>query len=73
MGGGEGDDRGWDGCMHHRLDGHEFDQAPGVGDGERRLGCCSQCVCKGWDKTERLNELTDRYNWFFSVYSSTKL
>ena len=28
---------GW----HHRLDGHEFEQAPGVGDGQRGLVCCS--------------------------------
>ena len=27
---------GW----HHRLDGHEFEQAPGVGDGQGRLVCC---------------------------------
>ena len=26
---------GW----HHRLDGHEFEQAPGVGDGQRSLAC----------------------------------
>ena len=26
-------DRGWDGWWHHWLDGHEFEQAPGVGDG----------------------------------------
>ena len=31
------DDRGW----HHRLDGHEFEQAPGVGDGQGGLVCCS--------------------------------
>ena len=28
---------GW----HHRLDGHEFDQAPRVGDGQGGLVCCS--------------------------------
>ena len=28
---------GW----HHWLNGHEFEQAPGVGDRQRRLGCCS--------------------------------
>ena len=28
---------GW----HHRLDGHEFEQAPGVGDGQSSLVCCS--------------------------------
>ena len=26
---------------YHRLGGHEFEQAPGVGDGQRSLGCCS--------------------------------
>ena len=26
---------GW----HHRLDGHEFEQAPGVGDGQGSLAC----------------------------------
>ena len=26
---------------HHRLDGHEFEQAPGVGDGQVGLECCS--------------------------------
>ena len=28
------------GC-HHRLDGHEFEQAPGVGDGQVGLACFS--------------------------------
>ena len=28
---------GW----HHQLDGHEFEQAPGVGDGLGSLVCCS--------------------------------
>ena len=28
--------------LHHRLsDGHEFEQALGVGDGQGRLACCS--------------------------------
>ena len=27
-------DGGWDGLMASRLDGHEFEQAPGVGDGQ---------------------------------------
>ena len=30
---------GW----HHWLDGHEFEQAPGVGDGQGSLACCSPC------------------------------
>ena len=28
---------GW----HHWLDGHEFEQAPGVGDGQGSLACCN--------------------------------
>ena len=28
---------GW----HHRLDGHEIEQAPGVGDEQGGLSCCS--------------------------------
>ena len=30
---------GW----HHRLDGHEFELAPGVGDGQGSPVCCSPC------------------------------
>ena len=41
---------GW----HHQLDGHEFQQALGVGDGQGRLPCCSPC-CKESDMTEQLN------------------
>ena len=42
---------GW----HHLLDGHEFEQAPGVGDGPGALAYCSPCGCKESDVTERLN------------------
>ena len=28
-------------AWHHQLDGHEFEQAPGVGDGQGSLACCS--------------------------------
>ena len=42
---------GW----HHQLDGHEFEQALGVDDGQGRLVCCSPCGCKESDTTERLN------------------
>ena len=31
------DDIGW----HHLVDGHEFEQAPGVGNGQGSLACCS--------------------------------
>ena len=42
------------GC-HHRLNGHEFEQAPGVGDGQGSLAFCSPWGCKESDTTERLN------------------
>ena len=31
---------------HHRLDGHEFKQAPGVADGQGGLMCCIHGVAK---------------------------
>ena len=37
------------------LDGHEFEQSPGVGDGQGSLACCSPWGCKDWDMIERLN------------------
>ena len=42
---------GW----YHRLNGHEFEQAPGVGDGQGGLAGCSPWDHKGPDTTERLN------------------
>ena len=42
-------------AWHHRLHGHEFEQAPGVGDGQRSLVCCSPWVRKESDMTEQLN------------------
>ena len=40
---------GW----HHRFDEHEFEHAPGVGDGHG--GCCSSWGRKESDRTEQLN------------------
>ena len=40
---------GW----HHRLDGREFEQAPGVGDGQGGLACCSPWGRKESDTTEQ--------------------
>ena len=42
---------GW----QHQLDGHEFEQAPGVGGGQGSLACCSPWGHKESDMTERLN------------------
>ena len=57
----KGDDRGWGGWMaslvgwHHRLDGHEFEWTPGVGDAQGGLACCNSLSRKESDMTERLN------------------
>ena len=40
---------------HHRLDGHEFEWSPGVGDGQGGLACCDSWGCKESDTTEWLN------------------
>ena len=47
----EDDMVGW----YHRLNGHEFEQAPGVSDGQGGLACCSPCSHKESDTTEPLN------------------
>ena len=49
---------GW----HHRLDGHKFEQASGVGDGQGSLTCCSPWGCKESDMTEWLN--WTELNWW---------
>ena len=36
----------------HRLDGHEFEQTPGVGDGQGSLACYSPRGCKESDMTK---------------------
>ena len=51
---------GW----HHRLNGHEVEQAPGVGEGQGSLVCCSPWGCKESNTTERLN------NNVFSIHRS---
>ena len=43
---------GW----HHQLNGQEFEQAPGVGDGQGGLVCCDS-----WDRKE--SDATERLNW----------
>ena len=41
--------------MTSQLNGHEFEQDPGVGDGQGSLSCCSPLGHKELDTTERLN------------------
>ena len=40
---------------HHQLNGHEFEQAPGDGEGQGSLVCCSPWSCKQSDMTEQPN------------------
>ena len=41
---------GW----HHRLNGHEFEQASGAGDGQGGLACCNSWGRKELDTTKGL-------------------
>ena len=40
---------------HHQLNGHEFEQTPGDGEGQGGLVCCSPWGHKQLNMTERLN------------------
>ena len=55
---------GW----HHWLNGHEFEQAPGVGDGQGSLACCSPWGCKELDMTEWLNWTELNFHVGFSPF-----
>ena len=54
---------GW----HHQLDGHEFEQAPGAGDGQGSLVCCGPWGLKELDTTEWLN-----WTWWAMYVSGTE-
>ena len=43
---------GW----HHQLTGHEFEQAPGDGEGQGSLACCTPQGRRNSDMTEQLNK-----------------
>ena len=57
---------GW----HHQSDGHEFDQAPGVGDGQESLACCSprgsQRVKHSW--ASELNTIAQSISQIILIY-----
>ena len=53
----------------HRLDGHEFEQAAGVGDGQGSLMCCSPWGLKVSDMSEWLNWTELRYIWYITSAS----
>ena len=58
---------GW----HLWLDGHEFEQALGVGDGQGGLAFCSPWGCKELDTTEQLN--WTELNWYWLPYPTSQL
>ena len=62
---------GW----HHQLNGPEFEQAPGVGEGQGSLACCSPWGCKESDMTERLNN-NNKYNtvkiFIYCIFKNNK-
>ena len=55
-------------AWHHRLKWNEFEQAPGVGEGQEGLACCSPWGSKESDTTEQLNN-----NYLISSKSSQYL
>ena len=66
------------GC-HHWLNGHEFEQALGDGDGQGRLACCSPWGCKQMEMNDWLNNrnntqqaLTKTYFQEMSAYQWKK-
>ena len=48
---------GW----HHRLSGHEFEQALGDNEGQGSLACCGPRSRKKLDTTEQLNNRVQEY------------
>ena len=59
---------GW----HHRLDGHEFEQALGVGDGQGSLVCCSPWGHIELDMTE-LKSDDNNIDFFYMRILGVKL
>ena len=58
---------GW----HHRLDEHEFEQAPGVGDGQGNLACSVvHGVTKSWTWLKRLSTHIHIYYMYMNQFSS---
>ena len=58
---------GW----HHQLNGHESGQAPGDGEEQSSLVCCSPQGRKESDMTEHLNNNNNKINIKFSHHTHT--
>ena len=57
---------GW----HHQVNGHEFEQALGVGNGQGSLVCCSSWGCKDLDMTEPVNWCEQLRDMIVSLFQS---
>ena len=58
---------GW----HHWLNGHEFEQAPGVGDGQGSLACCSPWGHRvGHDWATKLKHSTESLPGIMFIHQS---
>ena len=55
---------GW----HHQLDGHEFEQALGIGDEQGSLACCSPWGLKELDTLSDWTELKSLVDWIISCF-----
>ena len=65
----EGEMMGW----HHRLNGHEFEQAPGDGEGQGGLACFSPWVAKSWTRLSDWT-ITGRYEpWCHAFWNIWEL
>ena len=61
---------------HHQLNGHEFEEAPGVGDGQGTLACYSPWGCKESDTTEGLNWVSPKLSFFdtqFFLFAESRI
>ena len=64
---------GW----HHWFNGHEFEQAPGAGDGQGSLACCSPWgrkeldTTEQWNWTNKANLVHSCSNWFTPLWRKT--
>ena len=60
---------GW----HHQLDGHESEQAPGLGLGQGSLACCIPWGCKESDITEWLNWTSSKEQASFNFMAAVTI
>ena len=58
---------GW----YHKLNGHEFEQAPGAGDRQGSLACCSPWVAELYT-TQQLNTTIPPSSTFLTSYSNSE-